>query len=135
MLHYRLDQKRFESVLSIPLLIYFIELTSNDLVSCVISLDERFRPLMTSIGSSVFISTRANLYCHINFLSIKHVDVLKSKNVWASIVTSLLHLMMIGTKKHGARSEDRLGPFSLHDVSRSNLVIPISLDMFVFQFL
>jgi len=31
---------------------------------------------------------------------------------------------MIGTKKHGARFEDRLGPFSLHDASRSNFAIP-----------
>jgi len=32
---------------------------------------------------------------------------------------------MIGTKKHGARFENRLGPFSLRDASRSNFVIPI----------
>jgi len=32
---------------------------------------------------------------------------------------------MIGTKKHGARFEDRLRPFSLHDASRSNPIVPI----------
>jgi hypothetical protein len=30
---------------------------------------------------------------------------------------------MIGTKKHGAQLENRLGPFSLHDASKSNLAI------------
>jgi hypothetical protein len=97
--------------------------TSNGLVSFVISLDERLQPSMTSIDINVFFSTRTDLYCQTNSLSIKHVDVLKSRSDWASIVTSLLHLMMIGTKKHGVRFEDRLGPFSLHDASRSNLVI------------
>jgi hypothetical protein len=52
----------------------------------------------------------------------KHVDELESKNVGASIITSLLHLTMIGTKKHGV-GFDRLGPLSLHDASRSNLVV------------
>jgi len=32
---------------------------------------------------------------------------------------------MIGAKKYGVEVEDRLGPFSLHDASRSNLVIII----------
>jgi hypothetical protein len=30
---------------------------------------------------------------------------------------------MTGTKKHGAGFENRLGTFSLHDASRSNIVI------------
>jgi hypothetical protein len=30
---------------------------------------------------------------------------------------------MIGTNKHGVGSENKLGPFSLHDASRSNLVV------------
>ncbi len=29
---------------------------------------------------------------------------------------------MIGNKKHGVGFENRLGPFSLHDASRSSLV-------------
>jgi len=107
-----------EMTLKTTLFVWEPMVTSNGLVSCVISLDERFQPSMTSIDISVFFSTRTNLYYHTNSLSIKHVDVLKS------IVTSLLHLMMIGTKKHGARFENRLGPFSLHDASRSNLIIP-----------
>jgi hypothetical protein len=38
-------------------------------------------------------------------LSIKHVDVLESRSAWASITTSLLHLTMIGTNKHGVGCE------------------------------
>jgi hypothetical protein len=38
---------------------------------------------------------------------------------------NLLHLIMIGTKKHGVGSEDKLRPFLLHDASRSNFVVPI----------
>ncbi len=53
--------------------------------------------------------------------------MLKSKNVWASIVRRLLHLTMIGTKKHGVRSKNKLGPFSLHDASRCSLTIPIKI--------
>jgi hypothetical protein len=53
----------------------------------------------------------------------KHVDVPKSSNVWASIFINLLHLTMISTKKHGARSEDRLGPFPLHDVLKSSFMV------------
>jgi hypothetical protein len=110
-----------EMTLKKTLLMWEPMVTFNGLVSCVISLDERLQPSMTSIDINVFFSTRTNLYYHINSLSIKHVDVLKS------IVTSLLHLMMISTKKHGARFEDRLGPFSLHDASRSNLLIPTKI--------
>jgi len=73
--------------------------TSNSLVSCVTSPNERLSPSMTSTAIGVYFSTIANLYCHISFLSIKHVDAPKSRSVWASIITSLLHLMMIGTKK------------------------------------
>jgi hypothetical protein len=53
----------------------------------------------------------------------KHVDELESKSVGASIVTSLLHMTMIGTKNHGVGFENKLGPFSLHDASRSSLVV------------
>jgi hypothetical protein len=34
------------------------------------------------------------LYCCTNSLSMKHVNAPKSKNVWVSIVISLLHLIM-----------------------------------------
>jgi hypothetical protein len=77
----------------------------------VINLDEIFRPSMTSTDINVLFSITTNLYFHISSLSMKHVDELKSRNVGASIVTSLLHLTMISTKKHGVRF-DRLGPFS-----------------------
>jgi hypothetical protein len=88
-----------EMTLKTTLLVWEPIVTSNGLVSCVTNLDERFKPSMTSISTSVLFSTRTNLYCHTNFLSIKHDDVLKSRSVWGSIVTSLLHLMMISTKK------------------------------------
>jgi len=82
---------------------------------------------MTSIGTNMFFSTKANLYCHINYLSIRHADALKSKNAWASIIISLLHLTMIGTKKHGDGFEDKFGPISLHGASRSSFVIPTKI--------
>jgi len=57
----------------------------------------------------------------------KHVDALKPISVWASIATSLSHLTMIGTKKHGIRFEDSLGPFSLHDALVSNFMVFIKI--------
>jgi hypothetical protein len=57
----------------------------------------------------------------------KHVDAPKSRRAWACIITSLLHLIMISTKKHGGGSKDRLGPFSLHDASKSSLTIFIEI--------
>lgn len=81
------------------------------------------KPSMTSTGTCVHFFTKANLYCHVNSLSMKHANAPKSRNVWASIVTSLLHLTMIVTKKHGVESEDRLEPFSLHDASKFNLIV------------
>jgi len=99
--------------------------TSNGLVSCLISPDEKLLPSMNSIGIGVFFSTKANVYYCISSLSIKQVDVLESKSVQASIVTSLIHLIMIDTKKYGVRFEDRLRPFSLHDASRSSFKVCI----------
>jgi hypothetical protein len=120
--------------LKTTLLVWELEVTFNGLVSCVIGHDERFRPpSMTSTGTSVLFSTRTNLYCHVSSLSIKHVDVLESRSAWACIITSLLHFTMISTKKHGVGFEDRLGPFSLHDASRSNLMVPTEIgSMLVF---
>jgi hypothetical protein len=111
--------------LKTTLLVWEPMVTYNGLVSCVIGLDEKLWPLMTSIDSNMFFSTKANLYCHVKSLSIRHADVLKSKNVWASIITSLLHLTMIATKKHGDGFEHKFGPFSLHGASRSNFMVPI----------
>jgi hypothetical protein len=110
--------------LKTTLLVWESMVTSNGLVTCVIGLDEKLWPSMTSTNTNVFFTTKTNLYCHINSLSIRHVDAPKSKNVWASIITSLLHLIMIGTKNHGDGSEDRFGPFSLHGASKSSLVVP-----------
>jgi hypothetical protein len=51
--------------------------TFNSLVSWVIGPDEKLQPSMTSIDTNVFFSIKTNLYCHINSLSIKHVDAPK----------------------------------------------------------
>jgi hypothetical protein len=109
---------RDEMTLKKTLLMWEPMVTFNGLVSCVTHPNKRLQPLMTSTETSVHFSTRANLYYYINSLSIKHVDALKLRNTWASIVTSLLHLTMIGSKKHGVGSKDKLGPFSLHDASK-----------------
>jgi hypothetical protein len=75
-----------------------------------------------------------NLYCCTTSLSIKHANALKSRSAWVSIVTNLLHLIMIGTKKHGCGFEDRLGPFSLHYASRSSLVVLTKIGHVCFSF-
>jgi len=63
----------------------------------------------------------------------KHADALKMFGHPLSQVYQ--HLTMIGTKKHGARFEDNLRPFSLHDASRSNFAIPIKTRHVRFQLL
>jgi hypothetical protein len=40
---------------------------------------------------------------------------------------SLLRLIMIGTKKHGDGFKDSLGPFALHDASKSSLAVLIEI--------
>jgi hypothetical protein len=55
--------------------------TSNALVSCVTSPNEKLQLLMMSTYTSVFFFTKANLYYCTNFLSMKHANVLESKNV------------------------------------------------------
>ncbi len=57
----------------------------------------------------------------------KHVDELELRSVGASIVIILSHLIMIGTNKHVVGFENRLGPFSLHDASRSSLMVFIKI--------
>ncbi len=109
-----------EMTLKITLLVWELMVTFNGLVSCVTGPNERFRPSMISTSTNVLFFTRAKLFFHISSLSIKLVDVPESKSVWASNVTSLLYLIMISNKKHGVGFEDRLGPFSLHDASKSS---------------
>ncbi len=113
--------------LKITLLVWESIVTSNGSVSCLIGHDERFQPLMISTSIGVFFSTKANLYCHTNYFSIRHVDVPQSRCSQASIVISLLHLTMIGIKRHGIGSKNRIGPFSLHDASTSSLTVPIEI--------
>jgi hypothetical protein len=118
--------------LKTTLLMWEQMVTSNGLVSWVINHDERLRPSMTLTSTSVLFFTKTNLYCHISSLSIKQVNALESRNVWASIVTSLLHFTMIGIKKHDVRFEDRLGPFSLQMHQGLTSRSLLRLDMFVF---
>jgi hypothetical protein len=40
---------------------------------------------------------------------------------------NLLCLTMIETKRHGVGSENKLGPFSLHDASKYSLTVPIKI--------
>jgi len=67
--------------LKTTLLVWELMVTFNGLVSCVTGLNERLRPSMISTSTSVLFFTRAKLFFHINSLSIKLVDVLKSKSV------------------------------------------------------
>ncbi len=125
-----------EMTLKTTLLMWEPMVTSNGLVSWVTNLDERLWLSMTLIDIGVLFSIRTNLYCWTNSLFINHANALESKNVWASIIISLLHLAMIGTNKHGVEFKNRLGPFSLHDASRSNLVVLTKIrSIFVFQLL
>ncbi len=97
----------------------------NALVSCVISFEERFWPSITSITIGVIFSTNAKLCCHTNSSLMKHVDALESKCVWVRIIIDLLPLIMMGNKKQGVGSEDKVGPFSTNDAPRFNLTVLI----------
>jgi len=55
---------RDEMTLKTTLLVWEPMVTSNGLVSWVTNSDERLRPSMTSTNTSVFFSTKINLYCH-----------------------------------------------------------------------
>jgi hypothetical protein len=70
-----------EMTLKTTLLVWEAMVASNGLVSWVIGPDERLRPSMTLIDTSVLFSTRTNLYCHTDSLSIKCVNAQKSKSV------------------------------------------------------
>jgi hypothetical protein len=67
--------------LKTTLLVWEPMVTSNGLVSQVISFHEKIQPLMTSIDIGVLFSSKTNLYCCTNSLFIKHVDALESINV------------------------------------------------------
>jgi hypothetical protein len=71
----------YEMTLKTTLLVWEPMVTFYGLVSWVIGLNEKLRPLMTSNNIGVFFSTKTNLYCYTNSFSIKHVDALKSRNV------------------------------------------------------
>jgi hypothetical protein len=103
------------------------------LVSCVIGLDERLWPSMTSTGIGVFFFTRANLYCYISSLSIRHADVLESRTFgppssqvyyfWQWLVPIN---MMLGLKMGYDHSH-----YMMNQSSASQSLL--KLDMLVFQ--
>jgi hypothetical protein len=99
---------RDEMTLKATLLVWEPMVTFNGFVSWVTSFHEKFRPLMTSTDNDVFFSIIINLHCGTNSLSIKHVNASKLRSVWASIITSLLHLIMININKHRVGSKNRL---------------------------
>jgi hypothetical protein len=92
----------------------------------VCGLDERLQTSMISTGIDLcHFPIKTNLYyCTISLL-MKHINALESRNAWAYTITSLFHLTMIGTKKHGVKSKERQGPFSLHDASTSKFMVSI----------
>lgn len=67
--------------LKTTLLVYYPIVTSNALVSCVISPKNKFQMSMTWTIIDVFFFTKANLFCHINSLLMKHAYTLKFKSV------------------------------------------------------
>ncbi len=54
-----------------------------------------------------------------------HINALKSSNVSISIVMNLPYLIVINNKKQVVGFEGKLRPFWTHDVSKSNVVIPV----------
>jgi hypothetical protein len=77
------------------------------------------------------ILTRGSLSYLINFLLMKLVDALERINVSIFIVVDLLHFITIGDKIQGVGFKDKLGPFNLHDASRSNLMVPILISQII----
>jgi hypothetical protein len=62
-------------------------------------------------ATCVAFSTNAKLCYHTNSLSLKHGDAFDSRSVWVRTVIDLPPLIMMGNKKQGAGSEDKVGPF------------------------
>ncbi len=91
----------------------------------------KFQLSMTSISTHVFFFSKANLYCWANFWSMKYVDAPKSILVWASIVTNLLHLIVIGTKN--VVMDLKIAWDHLHYMMHQNPTLwsLLSLDMFI----
>jgi hypothetical protein len=85
--------------------------TINALVSCVIGLEERFQPSVTSTTIGIVFSTNAKLCYRINSLSMKHANTPESKNAWVYIIVDLPPLIVMGNKNQGAGSKDKVRPF------------------------
>ncbi len=79
-----------EMTLKTTLLVWDPMVTSNGLVSCVTSPNEKLQPSMNSTSIDVLFFAKANLYYHISSSSIKHLDVPESRSVQGFIITSLI---------------------------------------------
>jgi hypothetical protein len=89
---------RDEMTLKTTLLMCDPIVTVNALVSCITSLEKMFRPLITSIATSVAFSTNVNLCYHTNSLLMKHVNAHVSRSDWVYTVMDLLPLIIMATK-------------------------------------
>jgi hypothetical protein len=83
----------------------------NALVSCIIGLEERFRPLITLTTTCVIFFTNTKLCCWTNPLLMKHANALKLRNAWVYMIVDLPPLIMMGNKKKGVGYRDKVGPF------------------------
>jgi hypothetical protein len=70
---------------------------------------------MISNITIMILFVKANLCCHANFLTTKHVDEPKLNNAWMLIVLNFLHLIMIGNRLQGVGSKNKLGQSWTHD--------------------
>jgi hypothetical protein len=116
-----------EMTLKINFLVCNPMVIHNALVSYVISFEERFWPLITSIATSMVFFIKGNLSCRTNSLSMKHVNASKSSNASIFIVMDLLHLITIDNKKQGVGSKYRLRSSQSHNASKSCLTIPTKI--------
>jgi hypothetical protein len=83
----------------------------NTLVSCIISLEKRFRPLITLTATNVTFSTNTKLCCHTNSLSMKHVNALEPRCVWVHTIVDLPPLIVMGNKNKMLVLKTRLNYF------------------------
>jgi hypothetical protein len=100
-----------EMTLKTTLLLCDPIVTVNALVSCIIGLEESFQPSITSTATGVAFSTNAKLCCRTNSLLMKHANALESKSAWVCIVVDLSPLIMMGNKKQGVGSKDKVRSF------------------------
>jgi len=100
-----------EMTLKITLLLCDLIVIVNVLGSCTIGFENMFQPSITLTTTCVALSTNAKLCCHTNFLLLKHADAFESRSAWVRTIIDLPLLIVMGNKKQGASSKDKVGPF------------------------